>query len=59
MNKRGSPYLRKALYQAAFIALSHDPVFKFYYQKKCSEGKHHMVATNAVLKNNTPYGIKQ
>ncbi len=47
LSKRGSPYLRKALYQAAFIALSHDPVFKSYYQKKRSEGKHHMVATNA------------
>lgn len=70
MSKRGSPYLRKALYQAAFIALNHDPVFKSYYQKKRSEGKHHIVATNAVarklchtiyavLKNNTPYEIKQ
>lgn len=70
MSKRGSPYLRKALYQAAFVAEINDPVFKSFYQKKRSEGKHHMVATNAVarklchtiyavLKNNTTYEIKQ
>lgn len=70
LSKRGSPYLRKALYQAAFIAENNDPVFKAYYLKKRSEGKHHMVATNAVarklchtiyavLKNNTTYEIKQ
>jgi len=70
MSKRGSPHLRKALYQAAFIAEFNDPVFMAYYQKKRSEGKHHMVATNAVarklchtlfavLKNNTPYEVKQ
>ena len=70
LSKRGSPYLRKALYQAAFIAECHDPVFKAYYHKKRAEGKHHMVATNAVarklchtiyavLKNNTSYEIKQ
>lgn len=70
LSKRGSPYLRKALYQAANVAEFYDPVFSAYYQKKRSEGKHHLVATNAVarklchtifaiLKNNTPYEIKQ
>lgn len=66
MSKRGSPYLRKALFQAALIAAFHDPVFSAFYQKKRSEGKHHLTAVGAVarklcstifavLKNNTPY----
>ena len=66
MSKRGSPYLRKALFQAALIAAFHDPVFSAFYQKKLSEGKHHLTAVGAVasklcntifavLKNNTPY----
>lgn len=70
LSKRGSPYLRKALYQAALRAEFCDPVFHAYYEKKRGEGKHHLVATNAVarklchtifaiLKNNTPYEIKQ
>ena len=69
LSKRGSPYLRKALYYAAVRAEFCDPVFNAYYQKKRSEGKHHLVATDAVarklchtiyavLKNNTPYEIK-
>ncbi len=69
MSKRGSPYLRKALFQAAFIASYNDPVFCAYYQQKRAEGKHHKVAVgavarkmchtiHAVLKNNTPYEIK-
>lgn len=66
MSKRGSPYLRRALFQAALIAAFHDPVFSAFYQKKRSEGKHHLTAIGAVarklcntifavLKNNTPY----
>lgn len=66
MSKRGSPYLRKALFQAALVAAFHDPVFSAFYQKKRSEGKHHLTAIGAVarklcntifafLKNNTPY----
>ena len=69
MSKRGSPYLRKALFQAALIAEFCDPVFHEYYERKRAEGKHHLVATNAVarklchtifavLKNNTPYEVK-
>ena len=68
MSKRGSPYLRKALFRAAFVASTFDPVFKEYYQKKRNEGKHHNVAVGAVarklcytiyavLKNNTVYEI--
>lgn len=69
MSKRGSPYLRKALFRAAFVASNTDPVFKAYYQKKRSQGKHHNVAVGAVarklchtifavLKNNTPYEVQ-
>ncbi len=70
MSKRGSPYLRKALFRAAFVASNSDPVFKAYYQKKRMEGKHHNVAVGAVarklcytiyavLKNNVPYSIQE
>ncbi len=69
MSKRGSPYLRKALFQASLIAAFHDPVFSAFYQKKRAEGKHHLTAVGAVarklcstifavLKNNTPYEIQ-
>ena len=50
MSKRGSPYLRRALFQSALVAEFSDPVFSAYYQKKISEGKHHLVATNAVAR---------
>ena len=50
MSKRGSPYLRKALFRAAFVASNNDPVFKTYYQKKRMEGKHHNVAVGAVAR---------
>lgn len=68
MSKRGSPYLRRAIFTSAGIAAFHDPVFSAYYQKKRSEGKHHLVAVGAVarklcnvihyvLKNNEPYKV--
>ena len=50
MSKRGSPYLRRALFQSSLRAEFCDPVFSDYYQKKISEGKHHLVATNAVAR---------
>ncbi len=34
MSKRGSPYLRKALFQAALIAAFHDPVFPRFIRKR-------------------------
>ncbi|BDP45465.1 IS110 family transposase [Enterococcus faecium] len=48
MSKRGSPYLRKALFSAALVASQCDPVFSAFYQKKVSEGKHHLTALGAV-----------
>lgn len=70
MSKRGSPYLRKALFQASLVASQHDPIFKAYYQKKRSEGKHHLSALGAVsrklcytihaiLKNNVVYEVQR
>lgn len=47
-SKRGSPYLRHAIYQAAFIASNNDPVMRNYYLKKRAEGKHHYVALAGV-----------
>lgn len=66
ISKRGSPYLRRAIWTAAGVAAIHDPVLSEYYQKKRSQGKHHgtaigAVATKlvriifAVLTSNTPY----
>lgn len=48
ISKRGSPYLRHAIYQAAFIASNNDPVMHDYYIKKRAEGKHHYVALAGV-----------
>lgn len=48
MSKKGSPYLRLALWQAAITSIRFNPVLKTYYQKKISEGKHHMTAIGAV-----------
>lgn len=69
MSKRGSPYLRKALFSAALVASRHDPVLKTFYEKKISEGKHHLTALGAVcrklcyiiyaiLKKNEPYEVR-
>lgn len=59
MSKRGSPYLRKALFNAALIAAFHDPVFSAFYQKKRSEGKHHLTAIGAVARKmcNTIFAV--
>ena len=69
MSKRGSPYLRQALWQAASMAVLYDPQLKSYYQRKKAEGKHHGTAIGAVcrklvariyiiLKENRPYEIR-
>ena len=43
-SKRGSPYLRHAIYNASLVAISNEPELRAYYDKKISEGKHHFVA---------------
>ena len=50
MTKRGSPYLRTALFRAALVASNIDPVFKAFYQKKRAEGKHHLTCVGAVAR---------
>lgn len=48
MSKRGSAYLRRALYQAATVAAFHDPELAAFYEKKRAEGKHHKTCIGAV-----------
>ena len=66
MSKRGSPFLRRALYLAAHAARRFDPVFKEHYEKMLARGKHPnqalgAVATkllrvvHAVMKSQKPY----
>ena len=69
MSKRGSPYLRQALWQAASMAIRYDEDLKAYYARKRSEGKAHGTAMGAVcrkllvriyviLKEQRPYVIR-
>jgi transposase len=48
MSKRGSQYLRRALFLAASTCTLHDSPLNEYYNKKRSEGKHHLTAVGAV-----------
>lgn len=50
MVKRGSKYLRYALYTAAKNVGNWDDRFKFFLQKKLSEGKHYNVAISHLAK---------
>lgn len=47
-SKRGSPYLRHAIYTASLVAISNEPELRTYYGKKISEGKHHFVALSGI-----------
>ena len=48
MSKRGSPYLRRAVYLAANAARRFDPVFKDFYDRMIARGKHPKQALAAV-----------
>lgn len=48
ISKRGSPYLRRALWHAAFVASSFDPDLSIYYKKLRARGKSHGTAVVAV-----------
>jgi transposase len=48
MSKRGSPYLRRAVYLAAHAARRYDSVFKDHYDKLIARGKHPKQALGAV-----------
>lgn len=50
MEKRGSRYLRYALYNAAKYVSYWDPTFAAYLAKKRAEGKHYNVALSHVAK---------
>lgn len=47
-SKRGSPYLRHAIYLSAMVASNNNPIMHDYYIKKRAEGKHHYVALAGV-----------
>lgn len=66
LSKRGSPYLRRAIWLAASRAAFCDPILSEYYQSLRVRGKHHLTAISAVarkmcniifaiLKENRPY----
>jgi transposase len=70
MSKRGSPYLRLALWQAASMCIQHNDELKTYYEKKRKEGKAHGTALGAVcrkllirvytiLKENRAYEVRE
>lgn len=50
ISKRGSPYLRRALWGAAFVASWADPELSAYYHRLRARGKHHNVAVGAVAR---------
>lgn len=50
MEKRGSKYLRYALYNAAKYVCMHDPTFNSYLAKKRAEGKAYNVALSHVVR---------
>ncbi|MBR0290154.1 MAG: transposase, partial [Selenomonadaceae bacterium] len=50
MTKRGSHYLLNALFRVAFVSYNIDPIFKALYQKRHSEGKHHLTCIGAVAR---------
>ena len=50
MEKRGSRYLRYALYNSTIYVCLWDPTFKTYLAKKRSEGKHYYVALSHATK---------
>jgi len=53
ISKRGSPYLRRAIWTAANRAAFADPVLSEYYKSLRARGKHHMTAVGAVARKLT------
>jgi len=69
MSKRGSPYLRHALWIAATVARMHDSELKAYYDKRRAEGKAYGTVIGAIcrkllarifviLRDQRPYEIR-
>ncbi len=68
ISKRGSPYLRRAIWLATTRAAFCDPILSDYYQSLRSRGKHHLTAIGEVacklyniifviLRENRPYQL--
>lgn len=66
MSKRGSPYLRRAIWLASTTAAFKDPAIHALYERKRAEGKSHMTTMGhicrkltsiifAVMRDNKPY----
>lgn len=66
ISKRGSPYLRRAIWLAAIVASFKDPALSQYYESLKARGKHHLTCVGAVarkltniifavLRDNKPY----
>lgn len=66
ISKRGSPYLRRAIWLAATVAAFKDPALSLYYESLKSRGKYHLTCVGAVarkltniifavLRDNKPY----
>ena len=66
ISKRGSPYLRRAIWLASFVAAFNDPVIHQFYERKRADGKDHLNVMGhvchkllsiifAVLRDNKPY----
>ena len=53
ISKRGSPYLRHAIFLAATTCSFHNSPLNAYYKKKRDQGKHHLTATGAVARKLT------
>ncbi len=53
ISKRGSPYLRKAIWQTAVLSLRFNPKLSEFYQKKLDEGKPPKVAIGALARRLT------
>jgi transposase len=69
LSKRGSVYLRRAMWMAASVARRYDPDLKALYQRKRLQRKHHNVVMGAVchrllariyviLKEQRPYEVR-
>lgn len=53
MSKRGSPYLRRAVWMASVVAVQRDPMFRAYYDKKAAQGLKYMNIIGHVTKKMT------
>lgn len=49
-SKKGSVYLRYALFQVSRVIWQWNPTFRTYYEKKQAEGKHHYVILGHIQK---------